>query len=92
MEERRDDHQNPTLDELVEKSVVEALSRIRPIDPDIHDKHHEYITLVLNREAKKAERWEAVIQKSLAGLVWSALSAVVVAVWTYMQDHILHVR
>jgi len=53
-----------------------------------HDKHHDYIDVVMAREAERTAVRRAVIEKSLAGLVWSGVVALGAAVWAYMKDHL----
>lgn len=59
-----------------------------PVIAKKHEKHHDYIDTVLHREAKRAERWETVTQKSLAGLVWAGLVALGTAVWAYLKGQL----
>lgn len=53
-------------------------------DPDGHRKYHE---AVIAREERRAKVQQAIIEKSLAGLIWSALSAIGLAVWHYATTH-----
>lgn len=53
-----------------------------------HDKHHDYIDVVMAREAERTAVRRAVIEKSLAGLVWSGMVALGAAVWAYIKDHL----
>ena len=53
-----------------------------------HERHHNYIDVVMEREAERSAVRRAVIEKSLAGLVWSGMFAFGAAIWNYMKDHI----
>lgn len=53
-----------------------------------HNKHHDYIDTVLQRESERASMRRAVIEKSLGGLVWTGLVGLGAAVWTYLKDHL----
>jgi len=39
-----------------------------------HKEHHEYLKAVIEREAQKSAVRKAIIEKTLAGLVWSSLA------------------
>lgn len=76
------------LEELVQRAVEAALDSVKHIDAEKHSKHHEYIDTVLKREALRTQRWNAVVEKSFAGLVWAALVGTGTAIWHYIKDHI----
>ncbi len=84
-----DRRKSSRIDEIVEQAVQSAIEKARVIDPEIHEQHHEYLTIVLAREAKRAQRWEAIVDKSLAGLAWAAIAGLATALWTYAKEHIL---
>ncbi|MES2346598.1 MAG: hypothetical protein V4641_03415 [Pseudomonadota bacterium] len=64
-----------------------ALAPLRVIDAELHEKHHQYLDAILAREATRAKRWEAVIEKSLAGLVWAAIAWIGAMAVAYFKDH-----
>ena len=53
-----------------------------------HERHHNYIDVVMQRESERTAVRRAVIEKSLAGLVWSGMVSFGAAIWTYMKDHL----
>ena len=67
--------------------LAEHLRSIAP-DPDRHNKEHDFIGALMEREARRAAVQQAIIEKSLAGLVWSAMVGLGLAVWQYLNDHI----
>jgi hypothetical protein len=64
----------------------------RESDRDEHTRHHEYIGVVIAREARREERREAlrraVIEKTLTGLIWAALVVTGTALWQYIKGAI----
>lgn len=57
-------------------------------DVDKHRRQHEFLDALMEREARRAAVQQAIIEKSLAGLVWSAMVGIGLAVWQYLRDHI----
>jgi hemerythrin len=54
-------------------------------DPVSHKNYHETVM----EEMATRKKWrDAVIEKSLAGLIWASLAAVGTACWAYIKDHI----
>jgi len=65
-------------------AVVKALNESRTIDPETHHEHHEFITVMKRREAKRAQMYEAVtLHLAKFGSV-ALMSAVFVAIWFYL--------
>ena len=65
-----DDQTKQELASLVKKAVNEAVES-RPLSSDeVH-----WVRMAIQAEAERAEYRKAIIQKSLAGLVWVALVA-----------------
>lgn len=48
---------------------------------------HQYIDALMAREAKRQKLWDAIIEKTLAGLVYSMLIVVLSNMWIYIRDH-----
>lgn len=48
---------------------------------------HQYLQILMAREAKRQKLWDAIIEKTLAGLVYSMLVTVLGAMWFYVKDH-----
>jgi len=70
----------------LEELMVKFATAIPGGDAEGHRMYHE---LVIKREQKKLARTEAIIEKSLAGLVWSGLVAVGSAIWYYIQHKLV---
>lgn len=76
--------QNEQLERL-EKLCNRFVDAIPGDDPEGHRRYHE---LVIQREEDRAAIRKAVIEKSLAALVWSALVALGSSIWLYIQHHL----
>ena len=77
MESNKQDQIIVLLEKLVEK-----------MDSPQHEDEHQYIRLAMAREEKRSKLYDAIIEKSLASLVWSCLVGLGFAIWTYLKDHI----
>lgn len=70
-----------TDDDLRKLSEYLRLDRLHdcpladPAALEKHEKHHEYIDAAIQREMDRAAIRKAVIEKSLTGLIWSAIVA-----------------
>lgn len=57
------------------------------MEQEVHEKHHEYIAALIERENQKVRFRQAIIEKSLVSLVWTAI------IWTgsifleYFKSH-----
>lgn len=49
--------------------------------------HREYHETLMKEMERRVRFRDAIIEKSLAGLVWSGLVAMGAAIWTYVKDH-----
>lgn len=64
-----DDSTKTELVELIQSAVKDAV-QAHPLSPDeVH-----WVRMAIQAEAERAELRKAIIQKSLAGLVWMALA------------------
>lgn len=61
----------------------------RRIDTDmsaiIHEKHHQYITTLIEKEQQKIAFRQAVIEKTTASLIWSAIVGIGYAILNYIK-------
>lgn len=76
------------LAEIIEANRAHACPLTEPEAREKHERHHNYIDVVMQRESERTAVRRAVIEKSLAGLVWSGMVAFGAAIWTYMKDHL----
>jgi hypothetical protein len=81
--ERRSSDSAGDLEVMIERAIREAIADVRLVDGATHQRHHDYIEAVLNREIDRAALRKAVIEKTLAGLVWMAIAGSV----TYITNH-----
>lgn len=52
-----------------------------------HQASHAYVDSLIAREEKKSRLYDAIIEKSLAALVYGAIVAFGTAVYTYVSSH-----
>lgn len=71
-------------DEIV--TLLEKL--VEKMESPQHEEEHQYIRLAMAREAKREKLYDAIIEKSIAGLAWAFLVAVGSSVWMYIKDHL----
>ena len=68
--------------------LKEAYSTIlEKLDEDFwkkHDSHHEYVEILIAKEAKKLKLWDAIIEKTITSLIWSAIVFVAYAIWNFL--------
>lgn len=69
--------------------IVALLERlVEKMESPQHEEEHQYIRLAMAREAKREKLYDAIIEKSIAGLAWALLVAVGSSVWMYIKDHL----
>lgn len=69
--------------------IVALLERfVEKMESPQHEEEHQYIRLAMAREAKREKLYDAIIEKSIAGLAWAFLVAVGSSVWMYIKDHL----
>lgn len=67
---------------------LELLTEIKKgLESHLSSPGHLYLEALMTREAKKAKLWDAIIEHSLASLVYSMLIAIVVSMGAYMKEH-----
>jgi len=76
-EERRLDRAIDDMPEMVKQAVLAALKE----RPQMTEEEHEYLKIATTAAAQRVKLRQAIIEKSLSGLVWLALTAVGYAVW-----------
>lgn len=77
-----DDSTKLELIQLVRDAVSQAVEA-HPLSPDeVH-----WVRMAIQAEAERAELRKAIIQKSLAGLAWMALSGISVWAIGFFTDH-----
>ena len=76
-EERRLDRTIDELPALVKQAVLEALKE----RPQMSEEEHEYLKIATKAAAQRVKLRQAVIEKTLAGLVWGGLLAMGWAAW-----------
>ena len=53
-------------------------------------RYQEFLDMLIEREKARARIRQAVIEKSLAGLIWAVIAFVGTAAWQWVQARILH--
>jgi len=74
---------NAETHQLIKETVREAIEQYRAYPPE----HEQWVTLAMKREARRETLYRAVTEKSLAGLVWSAMAGIGTAAYYYFRDH-----
>jgi hypothetical protein len=73
--------------EQVLREIRETIQTEMGEQPKLSADEIRWVRLAIAREAKMAERWEAVVKKSLASLAWSGIVAIGVIVVSYLREH-----
>lgn len=69
------------LQALVQQTVRTTVAEIQ--HACLTPGEQQYVRMAIEREARKARVAQAIIEKSLAGLVWAALVAIGTALWSH---------
>lgn len=48
---------------------------------------HQYLDILMVKEAKRAALWDAIIEKTISGLIYSMLAACAVGLWAWLKEH-----
>lgn len=51
------------------------------IEEQLHEDHHKFIQLVIEREEDKKKLRRAIIEKTLTSLIWSLIVFIAMAIW-----------
>lgn len=86
IEEQRNTHQSLHDHMKEEDHLLEQFKNAFPNgDPISHKNYHETVM----EELATRKKWrDAVIEKSLAGLIWAGIVGIGSACWAYIKDHI----
>lgn len=57
----------------------------RKYPPEIHEKHHDYIALLIEKEGQRTIFRNAIITKTFAGLLWAFIIFLCSAIWSYLK-------
>ena len=67
---------------VVSESVTEALKDKLPTEEE-----RQGMRLAMQREARRETRHQALVEKSLAGLLWAAIAGLGIVVFDYLKSH-----
>lgn len=72
------------LQALVQQTVRTTVAEIQHayLTPD----EQQYVRMAIEREARRAKVQQAIIEKSLSGLVWAGLVAIGTALWHHFGN------
>jgi len=77
------------LDQEIQQEIVCLLRELKQSpQPLLSEEEVEWVRAAIKREAKKDKLYDAVIEKSLGGLVWAFLVALGSAILMYVKDHL----
>lgn len=74
----------PHLDRDTLMEVVRAVQET--VDP-LTDEERSWVRLAIKREAQSIKLRQAIIEKTLGGLVWAAIVAVGIIAFEYLKSH-----
>lgn len=75
--ERR--NQSVDLDELVQRTVTKTVQEIQATC--LNPNEQRWVRLAIEKEGRRAALARAIIEKSLAGLLWAAIAGAGLAFW-----------
>ena len=55
----------------------------------IHEKHHQYITTLIEREQQRMAFRQAVIEKTTSSLIWSIIVGIGLALWNQLKNGLI---
>lgn len=72
------------LQSILQQTVRQTVAELHGacLNPD----EQQYVRLLIAREARRAKVAQAIIEKSLAGLVWAGLVAIGTALWHHFGN------
>ena len=65
----------------------DLLTHVHTETAENHREGHEYLDMLMIREAKRSKLWDAIIEKTISSLLYSALVGIVIAIGSYFKDH-----
>jgi hypothetical protein len=78
------------LDEKLVTAIVEAIaSKIpqQPVQHCLNEEEQRWVRIAIEAQAKRIKFRDAVIEKSLAGLVWSGIVGIGYLFMDYLRNH-----
>ena len=78
-----DDQTRLELIQLLKQAVAEAVENHPLSDDEIR-----WVRLAIQSEVERSDLRKAIIQKSLAGLVWMAICGAGILMWSGLKDYI----
>jgi hypothetical protein len=85
----------PTSDELLHRQN-ELLDRMDKVistyesHSEAHSEEHQWVKLAIKKEAQSIAVRQAIIEKSLASLVWAGMCFIGLLIWNYIQNPASH--
>ena len=80
-----------TLDAQTKQELLELLREVVVEAVEVHPLSNEelqWVSMAIKAEAERAELRKAIIEKTLASLLWAAIVGVGILIWTGIKDHI----
>lgn len=85
MDRRRTHDEHLVL--AIAAAVAEKVARTEPVRECLSTDEQQWVKLAIAREAQSIKLRQAIIEKTLAGLVWAALAGLAVLVAEYVKNH-----
>ncbi|MBT9495384.1 MAG: hypothetical protein IV107_24185 [Paucibacter sp.] len=67
--------------------IAEVVAAIQPRPASLSDDEQRWVRMAIQREAQSYRLRQAIIEKTLSGLVWAAIVAVGLMVLDYAKNH-----
>ena len=67
--------------------ITDVASAIRLAEPSLSDEEQRWVRLAIQSEAQSIQMRKAIIEKTLAGLVWATLVALGFLIVDYAKNH-----
>lgn len=77
------DAEREALRRVVHEAVAEAFPRMQALSPE----EVTWVKLAIQREAQSVKLRQAIIEKTLAGLVWAGVLGLGAVVLEYLKNH-----
>lgn len=95
LNERRHEDREAIIEALRDELVIavrEIINDAATRDHSLSEEEAQWVRLAIKAEAERAELRKAIIEKTLTGLVWSAICVVGVYMWEHITAYAEYLR
>lgn len=72
-----------SLPEMIRSTIADAVTSV-----SLSEQERAYVRLAIEREARREGLHRAIVEKSLAGLVWAGIAAVGTGAWQLLKQYL----